>query len=229
MWPPLLSAVADRLGIDRCFVLGVSGGAPYALVSAWAMPERVCGAAVVCGAPPLADVEPQNIFAVYRLLLRLYRWRRGAVRLALRQAKPFMSLRLPGWARRGLLQVLTPPDAEVLRDPRTFDLCFENFREAWLGEADGVFHDAEIYAQPWAFPLGEIRVPVAIWHGKQDRNFSWRLAEEVTAAIPSAVGHFVENEGHFSLPIRRSSEILRDLMESDSLPFQSAGRMTSLS
>jgi len=53
-WPPLLAEAAEQLGVRRFRLLGVSGGGPYALATAWAMPERVQAAAIVCGAPPIA-------------------------------------------------------------------------------------------------------------------------------------------------------------------------------
>src|SRR6476469_927044 len=56
-WPPLLTALADHLGIERFHVLAISGGAPYAYAMAWAKPERVKGIAVVSGAAPLAELE----------------------------------------------------------------------------------------------------------------------------------------------------------------------------
>src|SRR6476659_8490526 len=40
-WPPLLEELADRMSIREFRVLGISGGAPYALAAGWAMPERV--------------------------------------------------------------------------------------------------------------------------------------------------------------------------------------------
>ena len=99
----------------------------------------------------------------------------------------------------------------TLRDPTTFGICWENYRDAWLGGADGVFADAEIYAQPWGFAPEEIRVPVRLWHGKQDRNFSWMLAGQLAGRIPGCAVQMVEDEGHQSLPFRRTAEILRDL------------------
>ena len=55
----------------------------------------------------------------------------------------------------------------------------------WLASADGVLADAEIYARPWGFRLEDVDVPVRLWHGKQDRAFSVRIAEElVKAGIP---------------------------------------------
>src|SRR6266404_7827258 len=56
-WPAFLNEIADRLGIERCRILAISGGAPYAYASAWITPERVEKIAVVSGAPPLDELD----------------------------------------------------------------------------------------------------------------------------------------------------------------------------
>jgi hypothetical protein len=71
--------------------------------------------------------------------------------------------------------------------------------------------DAEIYAQPWGFPLEEIQVSVRLWHGKKDRSFHWQLARSLGARLTNCVEQVVEGEGHYSLPIRHMPEILADL------------------
>jgi len=59
-WPSLLAELADKLGLEKFRVLGISGGAPYAFASAWAMPERVEVVAVVSGAPPISELEEHD-------------------------------------------------------------------------------------------------------------------------------------------------------------------------
>ena len=62
-WPPLLAEIADKMGIGEFRILGISGGAPYALAAAWAMPERVRAIAVVSGAPPITELaDPADCF-----------------------------------------------------------------------------------------------------------------------------------------------------------------------
>ena len=71
-WPPLLAELADQMEIATFRILGISGGAPYALAAAWALPERVRAIAVVSGAPPLADLTDRSgLLALYRWLLFL--------------------------------------------------------------------------------------------------------------------------------------------------------------
>ena len=59
-WPALLNELADQLGIEKFRMLAISGGAPYAYASAWAMPERVEAIAVVSGAPPIAELNDHD-------------------------------------------------------------------------------------------------------------------------------------------------------------------------
>ena len=43
--------LADRLGLGRFSVVGISAGAPYALACAWAMPDRVTASGAVSAIP----------------------------------------------------------------------------------------------------------------------------------------------------------------------------------
>ena len=211
-WPSLLGELADHMEIPHFRILAVSGGGPYALVSCWALPDRVKAAAVVCGAPPLAETSPgTELSVVYRWLLAAHRIRPTFVHGLFHIARPFFRRRAPLWTRPWMLKALPLDDAEVLRDEQVFDICYSNFREAWDESAAGVIRDAEVYAAPWGFPVEEVRVPVRLWHGKSDQNFSWSLAEALGKRIPDCTSRFIEGEGHYSLPIRRVREILEDL------------------
>jgi pimeloyl-ACP methyl ester carboxylesterase len=110
------------------------------------------------------------------------------------------------------LRLLQPCDATVLRDRAAFHAFFESARRAWRGSAQGVLTDGEIYARPWGFSPEEISAPVRLWHGKKDRTFSYRLAEELAPRFPNGRLRLVEEVGHYSLPIRNLPEILADLI-----------------
>ncbi|MEY2540037.1 MAG: hypothetical protein QOG67_3777 [Verrucomicrobiota bacterium] len=212
-WPPVLRELADHLGLTEFRMLAISGGAPYAYAAAWAMPERVRAIAVASGAPPIAEMQDHaGLWQLYRWLLRCYRNYPALSRRLFRFARPFLSLRPPRRARPMLLKFLQPCDADVLRDSRAFEACFESQRQAWRTSSLGVLADAEIYARPWGFALEEIQVPVRLWHGKKDRSFSFRVAEEVEKRLPNCSARYVEDAGHYSLPIRHMDEILEDLI-----------------
>lgn len=211
-WPPVLAALANHFAIEKFHVLAISGGAPYAYSAAWAMPERVRAIAVVSGAPPIADLgDHSGLLRLYRWMLKLRGKNRELLRMLFYAARPFASRRIPIRLRPLVLKFLHPTDAAVLRESAAFESCFESARRAWRGSVDGVMTDAEVYAEPWGFRLEEIGVPVRLWHGKQDRAFSFRVIEEVAKRLPNCTARYVDNAGHYSLPIRYMHEILADL------------------
>ncbi len=211
-WPPLVRALAAALGLARIRVLGVSGGGPYALVCAWALPDLVECATVICGAPPLAELGSAAGFNLaYRAMLSVHERLPWLMRGVFRLLHPLARMSAPGWMMVMLRGALHGPDKATLADPAISKMCYDGFRGAWGKYRDGVFEDAEIYTQPWGFPLEEIRVPVRVWHGTEDHNFSHTLTG-YARRIPRAEVRIVEGEGHYSLPIRRTREILADLI-----------------
>jgi pimeloyl-ACP methyl ester carboxylesterase len=213
-WPGVAQHLADHLGLSEFRVFGISGGAPYAYVSGWAMPSRVRAMAVASGAPPLAELaERGGLLPLYRWMLALHRFRPELLRTCFQAARPFVSMKASVHIARQLLRMLQPCDAEALRDSIAFNACFESQRRAWRGSALGVMMDAQIYAEPWGFPLEEVHVPVRLWHGKRDRSFSVELAKAVAQRLPNCTARYVENAGHYSLPIRYTREILQDLIQ----------------
>ena len=212
-WPPLVRAIAAEYGLARIAILGVSGGGPYALACAWAMPDLVSAVSVVCGAPPIAELHHDDgLHPAYRILLRLFRSRPRLVHRLFSRARPLMFWRDAQEFLAPLRILLPPPDAEALDDRRNFSAVFDCQRDAF-GNIDGLFADAALYAAPWGFAPEEIRAPVQFWHGREDRNFHFSLAEQLVASIPSATLRVVENEGHFSLPTRHADTILAALAE----------------
>jgi pimeloyl-ACP methyl ester carboxylesterase len=212
-WPAVLRQLADHLELERFHILAISGGAPYAYASAWAMPERVRAIAVMSGAPPIADLSDHSgLLRLYRWMLALHRTRPKLLRKLFCVAKPIATMRLPIRFRPMLLKLLHPSDAAVLRDNAAFEACFESARRAWRGSVEGVIIDAQIHAEPWGFRLEDVGVPVRLWHGKQDRAFSFRVAEEVARRLPNCTARYIEGAGHYSLPIRHMREILTDLV-----------------
>ena len=214
-WPRLVDRITDYLGIHDFRMLAISGGAPYAYATATAMPQRVRAIAIVGGAPPLAEISDSNgLLPLYRWMLALYRTQPRLLRRLFYLARPVLSLRPPLRFRPVLFKMLLmrPCDAESLRDAAAFEAIFESQRRAWRASAEGVVADAQIYAQPWGFAIEDVRVPVRLWHGKEDRAFSVHLAEELANRLPNCHARFVDDAGHYSLPIRHMRDILKDLI-----------------
>jgi pimeloyl-ACP methyl ester carboxylesterase len=212
-WPGIVEQLANHCGTGQFHILAISGGAPYAYVTAWRIPERVRGVAIVSGAIPIADLHDHSgLLPLYRWMMWFGRHQPNLLRMLFHAAGPLVSLRAFVRAAHKFLQMLPPSDSEALRDNAAFDVLFESQRQAWLGSADGVIADAQIYAEPWGFPLEDVDVPVRLWHGTEDRAFSFHIAQQAAARLPKCEARYVENEGHYSLPIRHMREILADLI-----------------
>ena len=211
--PPLVEELAEALELGACYVMGVSGGGPYALACAWALPHRVRKAVVCCGAPPLDSAEArQRFWLVYRALLAVQdRWP-GALRALLAPALLAARVRPPWALVRLLLMATGRRDREALGERARFDLVYPAFRDAMRAGSGAVHEDGCCYAQPWPFDPAEIQVPVRVWHGTLDTNFHHSLAERLAARIPGAV-FYLREEGHYSLPVFRAEEIIADLLE----------------
>lgn len=212
-WPAVAERLADHLGLTDFRMLAISGGAPYAFATAWSLPNRVRSIAVVSSAPPITELKDgAGLLPLYRWMLALYQRHPDLLRFLFRATRPFVSMRTSVHVARKLLRMLQPCDAEALRDATAFNACFESQRRAWRGSSQGVMFDAQIYAEPWGFPLEEVTVPVRLWHGKQDRSFSFQLAEYMALRLPNCVPRYLDNSGHYSTPIRHMPEILQDLV-----------------
>jgi pimeloyl-ACP methyl ester carboxylesterase len=214
-WPRLVERLVNHLRIGEFRMLAISGGAPYAYATALAIPERVHAIAIVGGVIPFAELKDlRGLLPLYRWMLAFYRHRPQLLRRLFHVVRPFLSFRTPLRLRPLFLKMLLlrPCDAASLRDDAAFEAIFDSQRRAWRGSAEGVMDDAQIYAQPWGFAIEDVRVPVRLWHGNEDRAFAVRLAEEIANRLPNCQARFIENQGHYSLPIRHMREILQDLI-----------------
>lgn len=212
-WPAVVETLADKLSLGRFRMFAISGGAPYAFATGWALPDRVDAIAIASGAPPIAELsDDPGLLQLYRWMLALHQRAPALLRASFHIARPFAAVKMPLRFRPLLLRLLQQLDADALRDSRAFEACYESSRRAWAASSAGVIADAEIYAKPWGFPLEEVTTPVRIWHGTKDRTFSFRLAEQVAKRLPNCELRIVENAGHYSLPIRFARDILADLI-----------------
>jgi len=211
-WPADVRALAAHYGLRNFAVLGVSGGGPYALATARALPGKVTATTVVCGAPPLDDPHDAGTLpSMYRRLLQSQSSHPHTLRLAFRASRPLISHFVPDVFIHLAMLKLPAPDRATLADPHTFAIIFGGMRRSWAACSDGVYEDAVLYTRPWGFSPAQIRTPVEFWHGGMDSNFPPELARKLAASIPGAHLHVVPGEGHYSLPVNHADMILAAL------------------
>jgi len=208
------ATILDHLGIDEFVTLGWSGGGPRALACGALLPDRCRAVASMAGAAPrdglglawFAGMAPENV-AEYTAAAA------GAAAYEEYLVQEFLPIlqATPDDLAAAMGELFTPVDLAALT-PAFAAWLAAQFHRAGAGGVVGVRDDGLAAVSPWGFELTEIRVPVAIWQGRQDAMVPFAHGQWLAAHVPGARAHLLEGEGHLSL-VGKLDEILADLVE----------------
>jgi pimeloyl-ACP methyl ester carboxylesterase len=201
-------AVVEALGYERIGVWGISGGGPYALGCAALLPD------VVVAASAVASLAPYGVpgFDFYDGMgesnvegFQLFFSDPEASRLDLREGVEEILASTPEQFGADMESLLSPADAAVL----TGDLLrwlTETHQVALSAGDQGWWDDGAAKLADWGFDLGDIRLPVKVWHGRQDRFVPVQHGLWLAASIPRAEADISDRDGHLTM-IGRVGEI----------------------
>lgn len=224
-WPQDVAHLLDTLGIERCHMLGMSGGGPYALACGAYLRERVAGITLLGALGPLVDPSAtQGMSPLARLSFHLAR------RHPRTQATFFRVLSLVvGHASATMLhwtlEAGSAADRAAIAQDEVRQTLLDTMRESVRQGARPAIEELRRYVEPWPFDLGDVRVPVRLWHGTDDTVVPLSHAHTIAAGLPASRLSVVDGEGHISLPARRTQTILRTLRQppTASAPADAAG------
>lgn len=212
-WPQDVLSLARDLGIGRFAVLGWSGGGPYALACAHALPDRVTATGVISGPAPLLYDRASEY---------LTRRHRGAARVAWR-APWILRVALWRWGRpqrrdpvlafESAVDGMVASDQALMADPRLREIMIENASEVYRQGGRGMYDEGLVLTGPWGFRPDDLTVPVHLWHGDLDDTVPAEMARHLARAIPDCHATFYPGEGHHLL-YHRWPEILEALAAS---------------
>ena len=205
-WPRDVVDALDVLSIERFSVFGYSGGGPFGLATAVAMPERVASIATVSGMGPLDTPEAEArltreqrfrrfVTAWLSPIVRFRTWQ--ATRSIRRDVGSFLMERAEAAPVEDQMQLERPAINSMMRQ----DLI------ASVG----------LMARPWQFDLSQVRAPMQIWHGTHDDVVPLWLAESVASRLPHAETRFLSDLGHLLL-LSHMTDIIVQLLESRTEP-----------
>jgi pimeloyl-ACP methyl ester carboxylesterase len=207
-WADDVAELADHLALPSFAVIGVSGGGPHAAVCARFLGERVRAAGIVSGVGPLADREAEvGMLGANRVMSKLAR-RSQYLPLPLFATMTFVARRWPEATLRAGVKQLPASDAEVLSRAEVRDSFIEDSKRASSTAALAAAQDFALFASDWGFELGDITIPVHVWHGDADRNVPFSHGRLQAERIPGATFHECPGEGHL-LVVDHFEEILR--------------------
>jgi pimeloyl-ACP methyl ester carboxylesterase len=208
-WADDIAELADSLQIDRLFLIGVSGGGPYALACAHRLTDRFSGLTLVC---PLGPLDQPGLLASMRwpaqINFRSIRMTPWVSEFAFRFAVVPFARQWPQWIYQFMLSIVPAPDRIVLNRPSVRSAITDSIRESVHQGADGILQEMALYTQPWGFDLSEIDLPITLWHGTADETVPILHGRTLAEQLPQCESHYIESEGHFSLPFDHMSQIL---------------------
>jgi len=211
-WPPIFAAFLDQCGVARCPVIGLSGGGPYALATAGAVPNRVAAVAVISGAPPLdAAADRALIMREFQVLAAVERHAPWLLRSGFRLVGPMLA-RFDVPLARSLMRVFGRQPDEMFMASQESEFTISSGIEAWQQGGRGVYEEGRLYLRPWDFDPATIQRPAAFWHGNEDPFFHWSLAERLAHRVPDGSFTRVAGEGHFT-PVYRVQDQVFDWLE----------------
>ena len=203
-----VAALADHFGAERFAVWGASGGGPHSLACAALMPDRVVAAAAIASSAPYG-AEGLDYFEGMGELnaSEVEIMAEGPERhmAFLREQLDEMLSGTPEALREGLSTLLAPVDRAALTDDLARYL-FEVFRIAVAPGVEGWHDESVADLSDWGFSLDDIRVPVAIWHGEQDRFVPIGHGRWLAEHVPGAEFHDEPELGHVSLIEQRTPD-----------------------
>lgn len=212
-WPQDIAALADHLGLPTFALLGVSGGAPFALACGAAIAERLTALTLVC---PLGPIYDHRILAQMRLPIRI-NFEAALYLPSLVHAfyGGLTSNLMWHWPQliEGLVRdvAASPSDRQALADPEVSKVLAATVRDAMRDHGRGALQDLALYVQPWGFQCGSIQVPTTIWHGEADAMVPIAHARWYAHTLPRTQARFLADAGHYSLPLFHTQEILHSL------------------
>ncbi len=211
-FPPDLATIADRLGVERFAMIGLSGGGPYALATAYAMPERVAAVAVLGGvAPTQGDDAPEgglvgfaarfaSAIALFHVPLSLLL---SGVILAMR---PIAS---PGF---DLYARMSPEgDREVFARPEIKAMFLDDLLGGSRRGLRAPIYDIMLFTRPWGFSVRDVQVPVRWWHGDSDNIVPLAHGQHIVPLIPDSELYVRPGESHLG-GLGAAEEVLDTLL-----------------
>lgn len=208
------AAILDHLGTDRFYTTGQSGGGPHALACAALLPDRVISCATTAGVGPfdaegldfLAGMADENVEEMTAAvegedILRPY---------LEKLAGSFADV-TPQELASELGGLVSPVDIQALTGEFA-EHATEMLKESVSTGVSGWLDDDAAFVKDWEFALDDIRVPVTVWQGAQDRMVPFAHGEWLAAHIPAASARLFSDEGHLSLIVGSFAEIVDDLI-----------------
>lgn len=210
---PDVETVLDAVGAERFVTLGWSGGGPHALATGALLPDRCQGVAVLAGVAPYPASGMDWFVGMGEANLAEF----GAAIAGADQLDPMLesfAAELANVTGKDVTEamggLLSPVDQAALTGEFADEMAAAMRRAVSTGIA-GWRDDDLAFVRDWGFEFDQLRVPVDIWQGRQDRMVPFEHGQYLAAKVPNAQAHLFATEGHVSI-VNQLPQLLADLL-----------------
>jgi len=197
-----IEQLATHLNIKRFHIAGLSGGGPYTLACASALPEMVLSVTLIGSAIPLnMDGFFEGMASGNKLVFRISK----QMPFLLKPLYSYTASVLRKKPEKFIKQIhtqLCPWDQAILRATEqkgNMETLISHIKEAYRQGAEGVYRDSVLLAKPWQIDFQSIKPPIMLWHGEADTLMPVTPARHFAKVLPNCESHFIPEAGHFLL------------------------------
>lgn len=221
-----LAELADALGVADFSMIGLSGGGPYVLACAAALPGRVRSAGILGGVAPSRgpDAPAGGIVSLagrFHPVLQAFR-----LPLSLSLAGFVWSVRPAATPALHVYARLSPEaDRRMLARPEFRAMFLDDLLNGSRAGLRAPVDDVLLFGKPWGFSPRDLTVPVHWWHGDVDHLIPFEHGCHMAKLIPDAQLHVVPGESHLGT-LAEAVDVLATVLAARKDPTRRANKRT---
>lgn len=202
-----VAELADFLGISKMVNVGLSGGGQHAIATG--LDPRSVGVVTLGSLAPFAEMGKDFYKGMQQADLDEYAD-------ALRDINDLVK-RFQGWVGSDMGENFTDPEASPndlkAQQSPSWNVLFDSLEYTMKAGWDWVADDYNSYLKPWGFDPRDVKVPVVIWQGGQDKNVPRQHGQWLAENIAGSTLHLIEDESHIGLFVNYENDAMQSAME----------------